>query len=561
MHAVRVALEVNFLGGVGSGRAPLVTVRRNGATEPLPLSERARLLVAFLALEARAPESVKREAVQRRVFAGRPANDIDEAKDELKLALDGAGLGEVFRPYRQDADDKASLDPRGRLALRDPVRCDLADLLALFSNERFAEAAELLSEITKRQGDCQPLELVELECVPGLAPDERWYRDRADRLALLMREHRHAIERARTTGAEDPGPIATAKQAPPPRRRGRVLVVLAVAALAAIAAGTVALSAGEDASGDPCPTSMTRPSDADLEARRIGSSEPGPARPLPPVVVRSRPRSIAVGSDGIWVTQSIDGSVWLIDPRIEQPVGEPIPVGGVPYAIALAEDVVWVTREDGSLVAIDRETRRLRPEVYPYGAESAEVTLGGGSVWVNNYADRYTGMVTRIDPCSGEVDRIEVGAQANTVRFAYGAVWVSDSLERALHRVDPETHRVTDILLPLNDPQDVGAGGGYIWPVFYGPKRVVRVDPETNRVVGPLIRIGAGAAGAVVAGGALWLPNYEGNSITRVDLKTLRSDPHAARVGISPTDVASGFGRIWVTNNDSEPPSVAAIRP
>ena len=70
-------------------------------------------------------------------------------------------------------------------------------------------------------------------------------------------------------------------------------------------------------------------------------------------------------------------------------------------------------------------------------------------MWVNNYADRYAGMVSRIDPCSGDVERIAVGQRANTVKFAYGSVWVSDSVEQALHRIDPATNRVTDILLPL----------------------------------------------------------------------------------------------------------------
>ncbi len=560
-------LEVNFLGGIGSGRAPLVAVRADGGGRSLPLSERARLLVAYLALEAQFPECAKREVIQRRVFAGRPPNDVDEAKDELKQALDDAGVGDVFRPYRLDTEDKDSLDPRGRLSLRGPISCDLAELLGLFGDGRESDAAKRIAEIAKRQGDCQLLELVELERTGGLDADDRWYQDRAARLTRLMREHKHAIERAQGTASS-----ALASEPDDERERGGdhassrrsmpLLVGLAALALVAAAGGAAAvLFAGEEAGGDSCSPALTRPAKQDLAARRIPASSPGAARPQEPIIVRSRPRSVAVGADGVWVAQSTDGSVWLIDPSLEQPVGEPVPVGGKPFSLALAEDVIWVTREDGKLVAIDRKTRKLRPGVITYGAESGEVAIGAGSVWVNNYADQYTGMISRIDPCSGDVEHIEVGERANTVKFAYGSVWVSDSVEQALHRVDPATEKVSDILLPVGDPQDVGAGGGFIWPVSYGPKRVVRVDPTTNEVVGDPIRIGAGAAGATAAGGALWLPNYEGDSVTRVDLKTLRSEPHAASVGISPTDIASGFGRIWVPNNDSEPPSVTAIEP
>lgn len=567
-------LEVNFLGGVGSGHAPLVGLRIDGELRALRLSERARLLVAYLVLEGRAPESARREEIQRRVFAGRPANDVDEAKDELEGALQEAGVGAVFRPYRQDAAEKDSLDPRGRLSLREPVRCDLTELLGQFAAGRVGDAAARIAEICRRQSDCRPLELVELERDGSLRPDESWYGDRAERLTRLMLEHRHAIERAQAAEAASAAAESRA-DSEPVRAGGRnegsgargllahplglggallaIAVVLAAAALAVISTG--------EPKAKSCPSTMTMPSEADFAARRVPLSTQGTARPLEPIVVRSRPRSVAVSSEGVWVAQSTDGSVWLIDPRIDRPVGEPVPVGGKPFSIAVAEDVIWVTREDGKLVAIDRDTRTLRPEVYAYGAESAEVALGAGSVWVNNYADRYTGMISRIDPCSGEVERIEVGERANTVKFAYGSVWVSDSVEQALHRVDPETEEVSDILLPVGDPQDVGAGGGFIWPVSYGPKRVVRVDPKTNKVVGDPIRIGAGAAGAAVAGGALWLPNYEGDSVTRVDIKTLESEAHAAPVGVSPTDIASGFGRIWVPNNDSEPPSVTAIEP
>lgn len=567
MPAVRATLEVNFLGGTGSGRAPLVSVRENGEGKPVPLSERARLLVGYLALEAQFPECAKREVVKRRVFAGRPPNDVDEAKDELERALDDAGVGEAFRPYRFDADDKDALDPRGRLSLRTPIRCDLVELLGLFGDGRVVDAATRIAEAGKRQGGCQPLELIELERAGGLDPDDRWYQDRAARLTRLMREHKHAIEQARASSggaASNPRPSVDPERVNRRKRKRPGLLSLGLAALGLVVsagAAAVVLSANGDQGDSSCSDALTRPSKEDLAARRIPASLSGTARSLPPIVVRSRPRSLAVGSDGVWVAQSTDGSVWLIDPKLERPVGEPVPVGGKPFSLALAEDVIWVTREDGTLVSIDRKTRKLRPGAIVYGAESGEVAIGAGSVWVNNYADQYTGMISRINPCSGDVTHIEVGERANTVKFAYGAVWVSDSVEQALHRVDPATEQVTDILLPVGDPQDIGAGGGFIWPVSYGPKRVIRVDPRTSEVVGDPIRIGAGAAGATVAGGALWLPNYEGDSVTRVDLETFRGEPHAAGVGVSPTDIASGFGRIWVPNNDSEPPSVTAIEP
>jgi len=346
--------------------------------------------------------------------------------------------------------------------------------------------------------------------------------------------------------------------------RRRPLATLGIAAAAALLVGLgggLILASGNDAGRSCSKQALTKPSGADLAAQRIAASSPGPPEARTPISMRPSPISLAVGSDGVWVAQVSDGSVSLIDPKLNRPVGDPIPVGGAPFAIALAEEVAWVSREDGTLVAIDRETKEIMRE-YEYGAGSGEVALGAGSVWVNNYDKQEPGKITRIDPCGdGDGDPISIGERANTVEFAFGSVWVSDSLTKAVYRLEPATEKVTSVPLPSEaDPQDIGEGGGYLWVASW-TRDLFQVDPREEEVVGAPIPIGAAPAGIVVAAGAVWLPNNEWNSVTRVDLKTLESEQGAVRVGAGPTDIAAGFGRIWVANRDDADTSVTPIRP
>lgn len=366
-----------------------------------------------------------------------------------------------------------------------------------------------------------------------------------------------------TAAAPDDGPATSRALG-----RQRLLAWVGIAALATALVGIAALivfqgggsSAGTSAKPSPCPAGLTQPSAGDRRAEQVSATS-GTATALRPIVTRSRPRSLVVASDGVWVAQSTDASLGRIDPRQGFLVGEPIALGGRPWSVAVAKDRFWVTREDGVLVEVDRATREVARRIR-YGRSAGEVTLGAGSVWVNNYGDQYSGRVTRIDPCSRQPPRrIRVGRSANTVKFAFGAIWVTDSEQNAVFRVDPRDNSVTRIDLRLSDPQDIGAGAGFIWVAHYGPKRLQRIDPRTRMLVGAPIPIGPGPGGVAVGAGAVWLPNYESTTVTRVDLGSLKSNPRAVTIEGSPTDVAIGHGRVWVTNIDAEPPSVSPIRP
>jgi class 3 adenylate cyclase/streptogramin lyase len=134
-------------------------------------------------------------------------------------------------------------------------------------------------------------------------------------------------------------------------------------------------------------------------------------------------RSIAVGQGAIWLGGN--NGVTRMDPATGATLAS-IPVGsGVPSfstSIAVGAGAVWFAGSSEPKVwRIGRQTN-VREGSFTVGAGPASVAVGEGAVWVANSIE---GTVSRIDPSSGTVTTIPLGAPALGVVAAYGDVWTS----------------------------------------------------------------------------------------------------------------------------------------
>jgi YVTN family beta-propeller protein len=132
----------------------------------------------------------------------------------------------------------------------------------------------------------------------------------------------------------------------------------------------------------------------------------------------------------------------------------------------------------------------------PVGNGPGALTVGDGAVWV---ADTYDGEVVRIDPTTNAVKTtIKVGRGPSGVAVGAGAVWVADSGDGTVSEIDPRTNTVTRTFTVGGSPAGVVVAGGLVW---------VTVQEG-----------GAGAGGVLAAG-------RQGGTV-RVDLKDVDySDP------------------------------------
>ena len=117
----------------------------------------------------------------------------------------------------------------------------------------------------------------------------------------------------------------------------------------------------------------------------------------------------------------------------------------------------------------------------PVGRGASGIAVGAGAVWVANTLDD---TVTRIDPATGETKAtIPVGAGPRGLAVGLGAVWVADSRGADVSRIDPRTDRVRTI--PVGgSPEGVVVDAGRVWVTVQASS-----PPPGKPVAGGTLRI------------------------------------------------------------------------
>jgi len=102
-----------------------------------------------------------------------------------------------------------------------------------------------------------------------------------------------------------------------------------------------------------------------------------------------------------------------------------------------------------SVAVIDGDTSRLVVDI-PVGTSPTSVAAGGGAVWVTNTADQ---TVDRIDLRTGSVRQtVRVGDGPSGIAFGRGAVWVANGLAGEVSRIDANTNEVVQTIRVGNSP-------------------------------------------------------------------------------------------------------------
>jgi virginiamycin B lyase len=167
-----------------------------------------------------------------------------------------------------------------------------------------------------------------------------------------------------------------------------------------------------------------------------------------------------------------------------------------------------------------------------------------GIVW---YTAQRSGPLGRLDPATGKVDLIPLGAGAaphGVIIGPDGAPWVTDSGTNAIVRVDPQTREVKRWPLPearghVNLNTATFDRRGRIW--FTGQNGVYgRLDPKTGEMQVWDAPRGRGPYGiATTPDGAVYYASLAGSHIARVDLET------GAATVLEPPTRDQGARRVW----------------
>ena len=157
--------------------------------------------------------------------------------------------------------------------------------------------------------------------------------------------------------------------------------------------------------------------------------------------------------------------------------------------------------------------------------------------------------VAMIDTGQSDLSSVVTGVgRPNGVASSVGAVWITDSADDQLLRVNPA--RQVDDRIPVgHGPAGVTVGDGQVWVANQLDGTVSEVNPGAGRQVA-VIPVGIGPSAVAFGFGSVWVANATGDTLTRIDAATGKV---VKTIGLSssPAGVAVGFGSVWVADQES----------
>jgi len=303
---------------------------------------------------------------------------------------------------------------------------------------------------------------------------------------------------------------------------------------------------------------LTRSSPVTVPANSVAAVNPAHNRVVAPIPVGILPMSLAADPTSVWVANAGERTLSRIDPFTRSVVARAIPAGGTPDAVAVSAGAVWVFHGlSGTLSKINPDVNELQRSFRVIGLSHAggggSVTVADGDVWVA--APNST--VAKVDATTGRVEAEGLAGRApGGVAFGAGALWVANHSEDNVYRFDPRHLGGFGEPLPCKQPaaprcsiavgrgpSGIAFGGGYVWVANTDDDTVTRIDPRTSATVS--LRVGDAPTGVAYGDGAIWVANSGDGTVSRID--AVRASVRATiHVGHSPAGIAVGNG-VWVS--------------
>ena len=137
----------------------------------------------------------------------------------------------------------------------------------------------------------------------------------------------------------------------------------------------------------------------------------------------------------LWAAMFGTGTLHRIDTKSGKSVLEIEPPGGPSELLWLtvAFDSLWASNETGGIFRMDPKTGAIENEIDM--ANPSRLLATTDAIWFTSYP---TGVVGRIDPATNEVVyKVQLGGNPNGITEGFGSIWVSDTANGRLFRIDP----------------------------------------------------------------------------------------------------------------------------
>ena len=191
-----------------------------------------------------------------------------------------------------------------------------------------------------------------------------------------------------------------------------------------------------------------------------------------------KPTQLAVGAGSVWVIASNTTANQLL--RIDPATNQAAPVSTVGEfmgsGIAVAGGLVWLSGRDDQLVSqllrVNPATNRIANPL-PADGDGA-LAVGGGSLWQAGVA---TQTIYRLDPKSGrKLAEIPLGVVPQHLSAGDGSLWVGSPSGRVT-RIDLATNTVTGTFQVAGSAPAAAAGYGSVWIADTTNAALLRIQP------------------------------------------------------------------------------------
>jgi streptogramin lyase len=189
------------------------------------------------------------------------------------------------------------------------------------------------------------------------------------------------------------------------------------------------------------------------------------------------PYDVAIGAGALWVPDH-DGQRLLRFDLESHELRKTRNLGLPAISVGFGLDSVWLVTADGTLRRIDprtlHETRSIPDATTTIEASEPKLAFDRSSVWISSPAESN---IARIDPTRGTVER-HMLMGATGISAGSGAVWVADD-ESSIWRFGRGQPERT----PAGpQPLDTAATSDGVWVADSADQTLVRLDPTTRRI-------------------------------------------------------------------------------
>ena len=157
------------------------------------------------------------------------------------------------------------------------------------------------------------------------------------------------------------------------------------------------------------------------------------------------------------------------------------------------------------------------------GRGAGAPAVGAGAVWVPNTGD---GTLSRVDPAANAAVATiryaparpagETGEFYDSAAFGHGSVWVASDQRGLVARIDPSTNQVLATIPVAARPAEITVTSDAVWVAHFLQPVATRIDPATNAKTERQVP-GAPLTGAAGDGSTIWLLANEPQTLIHLD--------------------------------------------